>query len=210
MSKLSQLSLRLSLAEMFPKIAVLRRSHWDVLERNLTDRNLIRQFVYLILQSYLLSCCWNFIEERFLYGKPMMSSSTKTAETIDLKLYTYIQNRLQHYRMYAFFPILSYSFFIAIVSRGFKEINQKQITRKKYLERKKARIPFCLLLGSLHFTNKKLTTMLFGQKLIKQKNSFWPNFYPHFQNSRKASEDKVLIIALFAHPPEKPFVYFNL
>ena len=55
---------------------------------------------------------------------------------------------------------------------------------KKYLKRRKSRARFCLSLGWLHISEKKIlkTSILLVQKLIKQENivCFWSNFDPNF------------------------------
>ena len=58
--------------------------------------------------------------ETFLGGEHMTSSSTKTAKRINFKRCTHIFKRLLHKTMYAFFLIMSHSFFIAIIQRVLK------------------------------------------------------------------------------------------
>ena len=56
----------------------------------------------------------NFAGERVLGGEHLTSSSTRTALTIDYKLWTHISNRMQNIKVPAFFLTVSYSFFISI------------------------------------------------------------------------------------------------
>ena len=55
---------------------------------------------------------------------------------------------------------------------------------KKYLKGRKSLVRFCLPLGCLHISEKKLlkTSFLMVQELIKQGKvvSFWPKFDPNF------------------------------
>ena len=84
---------------------------------NLTDDN-----CNVFEGNLMLQFSWqsNFARETFLGGEHITSSSTKTAQTVNFKLSTYISNRLLHETMPAFFLIMSHSFFIAIIRRVLK------------------------------------------------------------------------------------------
>ena len=62
----------------------------------------------------------NFARERVLGGKHLTSSSMKRAWTFDFKLYKHISKRLLHKTVLAFFLIMSYSVFIAIIRRALR------------------------------------------------------------------------------------------
>ena len=58
--------------------------------------------------------------EWFLGDEHLTSSSTKTAQTIKFKLCTRISNKRLHKTVGLFLPIMSYSFFIAIIRQVLK------------------------------------------------------------------------------------------
>ena len=129
-------------------------------KRNLANDNLIRKRVFK--ENLMLQFSW-FEEFRFLGGEHLTGSSKKTAQTINFKLCTRISNRLLHKTVTRFFLIMSYSFFIALIRRVLKAYFAWKQLFKKYLKGKKSRACFCLSLGWLHISEKKLlkTAILF-------------------------------------------------
>ena len=89
-------------------------------KRNLTDGNLIRKRVLKRIWCCSFHGLRNFTREWFLGGEHLTSSSTKTAQIINFKLWTHISNRLLHKTVPAFSLRMSYPFFIAITRRALK------------------------------------------------------------------------------------------
>ena len=61
---------------------------------------------------------------------------------------------------------------------------------KKYLKRRKSRARFCLSLGWLHISEKKIIenckSVGAGAHQVGKIDSFWPNFDPNFPDIWKA------------------------
>ena len=89
-------------------------------KRKLTERNLIRKRVLKRIWCCSFHGLRNFTREWFLGGEHLTSSSTKTAQIINFKLWTHISNRLLHKTVPAFYRIISCSFFIAVIWRVLK------------------------------------------------------------------------------------------
>ena len=115
----------------------------------------------------------NLARERFLGGKHLTSSSTKTAKSIIFKLCTHVSNRLLHKTVPAFFLIMCYSFFYCNNSMSFASVfcmkTVKKRLFKKIFEKKKMAGMLLFISWLAKYKWKKLlkTTILSVQELIK-------------------------------------------
>ena len=121
-------------------------------------------------------CCsfhgWrNFGGERFLTGKHLTSSGTKTTGITDFKLCTHISNRMLNKNVPSFF--LTRVIFYFNNSTSFESLfcmkTIKSRLFNKYLKRTKSWSRFWLPLGWLHIGANKLlnSAILLVQELIK-------------------------------------------
>ena len=109
-------------------------------------------------------CCsfpgyMNFARERFLGGENLTSSSTKTAKMVNFNLCTHISKRLLHKTVPAFFLIMSYSFFIAIIRRALKAYfawKQLKVDYSKIFEKKKIVGTVLFVSGLVKYKWKKI------------------------------------------------------
>ena len=105
-------------------------------------------------ENLMLQFSWlkEFRRERFLGDEHLTSSSTKTASTINFKLYTHVSKRLLHKSVPAFFLIIYCSFFIAIIWRALKACfawKQLKVDYSKNISKEENREHgfVCLLVG---------------------------------------------------------------
>ena len=110
--------------------------------------------------------------EWFLAGEHLTSYSTKTAQTINFKLCTHISNRLLQ-KTIKVFSNNEFFIFYSNNSTSFESVFPMKTVKswlfKNYLKGKKSRARYCLLLGWLYISVKKLlkTAILLVQELIK-------------------------------------------
>ena len=142
-------------------------------KRNLTDGNLIRKRILKRIWYCSFHGYRNFARECSLGGEHLTSSSTKTAQTINFKLCTHISDRLLHKTVPAFYLIMSFWFFIAIIRRVLKAYfpwkQSKADSSKNIQKEKNCGLGFvCLLVGYMSVKKKILkTAILLLQELIK-------------------------------------------
>ena len=94
---------------------------------------------------------------------------------------------------------MSYSFFIGITRRALKAyFAVKSKLFKKYLQRRKLRARFCLSLGWLHISEKKIiencNSVGAGAQNMEKVVSFWPNFDPDFTDIWERKKGKLHIL----------------
>ena len=146
----------------------------------------------------IIYCCnfhvqRNLVREKFLDGEHLTSSSTKTAERINLKFCTHISNRLLHITVSAFFLIMSYTFFIEITRRALKAYFKWKHVKVDHSQHiwKEENCGYrfvCLLVG--YISVKKIIEICnsvgAGAQSIVKVVVFWPIFDPNFTDICRA------------------------